>query len=145
MGDIKNKKAQVILPALLFAAMAAAGLWYIAVIEPGRSILPGCVLYEFTGLYCTGCGMTRALHFLLHGQFYQAFRMNPLAMAASPFLIVFIGNMLYRTFKGNPLPNMPSWVPWVALVVIVAYTVARNLPWAPFSWLAPTAVQWVWQ
>jgi hypothetical protein len=140
---VPRKKVRLIAYTILTAAVAAVGIWYIATAEPGRSILPGCVFYQLTGLYCTGCGMTRAMQLLLHGHLYAAFRMNPLAVAALPFLLVFIGIMIYRTYRGRSMPNLPSWAPWAALVVIVVYTVARNLPWAPFSWLAPTVLPWI--
>ena len=29
---------------------------------------PGCTFYRVTGWYCPGCGMTRAMHALLHGR-----------------------------------------------------------------------------
>jgi hypothetical protein len=133
------------LVALLLAA-GAAGLWYVKVADPnGRSILPPCLLHEFTGLYCTGCGMTRALHYIMNGQLYQGFRMNPLAVLSLPVLIWVALLILYRLVMDKPLPSMPSWLPWAILAVIVLYTVARNLPWEPFSWLAPTVLSWVRQ
>ena len=50
-------------------AVAAAGAWVLQRVDPNAagSPLPGCVFYQFTGLYCPGCGMTRALHALVHG------------------------------------------------------------------------------
>jgi hypothetical protein len=130
---------------LAAALMAAAGLWYLHHAQPGKTLLLPCMLYEFTGLYCTGCGITRALWHLLHGHPYAALRMNPLAVVSLPVLLWFVLWCLRRVWQGRPLPNMPSWVPWAALILVVAYTVARNLPWEPFSWLAPTSIGWVRQ
>lgn len=36
-----------------------------------------CTLYTVAGLYCPGCGGTRAVNFLLHGQLYQSFVYHP--------------------------------------------------------------------
>ncbi len=102
--------------------------------------MPPCLFYTFTGLYCTGCGMTRALHHIVNFRFYQAFRMNPLAVLSAPFLLWFTGLTIYRAALRRPMPRMPTWVPWVIIAVIIVYTVARNLPWAPFVWLAPTEI-----
>ena len=122
------------------AIAAVLGLWMVARLDMDSPLLPGCILYRATGLYCTGCGMTRALHLLLHGHPYAAFRMNPLAIASLPFLAGYFGVAAARRLMGRPRPGMPSWVPWALLVLVVAYTVARNLPWMPFVWLAPTGL-----
>lgn len=128
---------------LAVALLAAAGLWYLYHAQPGKTLLLPCVFYEVTGLYCTGCGITRALYHLLHGHIYAALRMNPLAVVLLPVLLVYVGWCFIRTWQGRLLPHLPTWVPWAAMVVVIVYTVARNLPWPPFIWLAPTAIPWV--
>ena len=40
-----------------------------------------CPILTLTGWQCPGCGSTRALYSLLHGDFVQAFTMNPLLLA----------------------------------------------------------------
>ena len=37
-----------------------------------------CILYSVTGLYCPGCGGTRAIFALLHGQILTSFICHPL-------------------------------------------------------------------
>lgn len=39
-----------------------------------------CPLVLVTGLPCAGCGMTRAVFFLLTGQFERSFRLHPMAL-----------------------------------------------------------------
>ena len=41
----------------------------------------GCPIRLVTGVSCAGCGMTRALHALAHGEVLRAFSMNPLAIS----------------------------------------------------------------
>ena len=55
-----------------FVAAVAAGAAWMAVffVDPAmQSFLPPCLFHAFTGLYCPGCGATRALHRLVHGDF----------------------------------------------------------------------------
>ena len=128
------------LAGLTTAAIAAvAGFWLLRNFDPGaaHSPFPECMFRAFTGWYCVGCGMTRALHALAHGDVPRAFSMNPLAMtllAISPLLL------------GWKLGWQPAWLrPLVAVVaepkfwllLLPAYWIARNLPWFPFTLLAP--------
>ena len=128
------------LAGLTAAAIAAVvGFWLLRNFDPNaaNSPFPECMFHALTGWYCIGCGMTRALHALVHGDVPRAFSMNPLAMtmlAISPLLL------------GWKLGWQPAWLrPLVAvvakpkfwLVVLPLYWIARNLPWFPFTLLAP--------
>lgn len=126
-------------PTLLLIAAAGAAALVLSRVDPGAadSMLPPCPLLALTGLYCPGCGSTRALHALLHGDLAQAMAMNPLLVIALPVLATMTlnaagwapghGERLWRRI-GNPKP-------W--LVVLLTYWLLRNLPWWPFAWLAP--------
>jgi hypothetical protein len=111
---------------LAFGAVAAA----LFAFDPVRaSVFPVCPFHQFTGLWCPGCGTTRALHQLLHGNLAAAFRFNALSMAMLPvagYLIV----------RGDASTVKPGWI-WLLLVTIVAFGVLRNIPVYPFSLLAP--------
>ncbi len=111
---------------LAFGAVAAA----LFAFDPARaSVFPVCPFHQFTGLWCPGCGTTRALHQLLHGNVAVAFRFNALSMAMLPvagYLIV----------RGDASTLKPAWI-WLLLVAIVAFGVLRNIPVYPFSLLAP--------
>ena len=45
-----------------------------------------CIFFELTNLYCSGCGMTRAIKSLITFDFYQAIRYNVLIIIL-PLLI----------------------------------------------------------
>ena len=102
---------------------------------------PGCVWRRTTGLYCAGCGMTRAAYDLMHFEFAKAFRMNPLMVSLLPFIVVGISLEVLAWVRGpeRPTPRLrPGWKVTVALVtVILVYGVVRNFPWWPFTLLAP--------
>ena len=126
------------LPWLGPAALAAASLLVVAVLTQADpyaadSLLPGCPFHALTGLFCPGCGATRAVHALIHGDPLLAMRMNLLATLAIPLLPL----MLLRSLRG-PDPAT-GWLTdarlW--LVLVVAFSVLRNLPLHPLIWLAP--------
>lgn len=120
-------------------AAAAAGVWVLRRFDPSAagSPLPGCLFYEFTGLYCPGCGMTRALHALVHGDLAQMMAMNPLL----PLLMIAVPLLALQGFGYRlPLPKalvatLISAKFWIGL--LLGFWLLRNLPWWPFAWLAP--------
>jgi hypothetical protein len=67
------------------AMVVALGLAVVGWFEPrGQIFFPRCWLHEHTGLLCPGCGSTRALHALLHGDVASAWKLNPLAVLSVP-------------------------------------------------------------
>ncbi len=99
------------------------------VVNPSEaSYLPSCLFKSATGLNCPGCGSTRALYHLFHGELFSAFAMNPLLIIALPF----IGWMLF-----NPPWTRKSWVPWTIMTLFLSYGILRNIPFQPFHQLAP--------
>ena len=64
---------------LAAAAMAAvAGIATFQLFDPNLAgnPFPACVFLAVTDLYCAGCGITRALHALAHGDLLRAVQMN---------------------------------------------------------------------
>ena len=122
-----NDRAKSIGIAALFAAV---GMAIVFAVDPARAgLFPPCPLHRYTGLWCPGCGTTRALHQLLHGNVAAAFRFNPLAITLLPV----IGYLCVRR-EDNVLK--PVWI-WTLLGVVVAFGVLRNIPVYPFTLLAP--------
>lgn len=100
--------------------------------------MPPCPFHVLTGLHCPGCGSTRALLALLHGEPWRALRQNALSTLALPALLVWAGHAWWRGFRwGAPPPPLPGWVSRAAFVVVMVFFVLRNLPWWPFRLLAP--------
>lgn len=90
---------------------------------------PSCLLHESTGLFCFSCGNTRALHLLLHGDVAGSLRKNLMLIPAVLFLICLIA-------KPAGMNRRAVWIG--VAVIVVSFTVLRNLPWEPFTLLAPS-------
>lgn len=106
-------------------------LYYFAREEWGIEI--PCFFHEFTGFYCPGCGITRMIVSLVHLDFYQAFRYNPLVFV----LMVLYGLYLIVKLKYKNL-KIPNWVIYVILGVTIGFGVLRNIP--GFEFLRPLVV-----
>ena len=117
------------LRAVALVAAVGALVGALVVFDPAvTSGFPKCIFKSITGLHCSGCGAGRAAHRLLNGDFAGAFRMNPLLIAALPFLAALII---------KPLIVRHRAVLWIAFVVVTAYGIIRNIPHHPFNLLAP--------
>ncbi|HBP37721.1 MAG TPA: DUF2752 domain-containing protein [Clostridiales bacterium] len=105
----------------------------------GRSLMP-CLFYQMTGIHCIGCGTTRALHALLHGDLAAAVSYNVFMLIWLPLPIYALLAVWLRALTGRPLlPAIRDWR-WLMIILLVSgvlFFILRNLPWEPFNWLAP--------
>jgi hypothetical protein len=104
-----------------------------------HAFYPVCVFHRVTGLQCPGCGASRAMYSLLHGHLLAALHFNPLFVLALPFLAVSAGRWLLRELAGKPPLPIGVRAFWIKLLVatIIVFTMARNIPVAPFTYLSP--------
>ena len=100
-----------------------------------------CPIRSVFHLYCPGCGSTRMLRSLIHGNIYQAFRFNPLLFIAIPLYIIYLLLNLWAEKKGKISitkklePNI-----WYFLIFLfIIYGILRNIPL--FKFLAPTLIK----
>ena len=91
-----------------------------------------CPFHAVTGWYCPGCGGTRALGALLHGDLAGALRDNLFALTLFPIAIAVV--VLKPARLTDWLDRRRTAVFLVTAVVTVTFTLARNTM-AP--WLAP--------
>ncbi len=97
---------------------------------------PVCQFHSLTGLNCPGCGATRALYALLHGNFPLALKDNALFIFTLAALAVWSAWIVSLKLKKKPATfNLSPKFLWEFLVVALVFAVVRNLPW--FSFLSP--------
>jgi hypothetical protein len=131
-------------PALWIAVggvSALCGLLLVYTVDPAEAgFYPPCWLHRLTGWHCPGCGSTRALHAILHGDLPQALAFNPVFVLLVPAIGV---GLLWRgqeRWRGRPPRTRPllSGGLIVALAAaLVAFGILRNVPGWPFELLAP--------
>jgi hypothetical protein len=101
-----------------------------------RGFYPVCLFHKLTGLNCPGCGMTRALHALLRGQFLRALHDNALFVFTLAALALRGLWFEARRFFHKPAGSFfePEFL-WAFLAVAIVFGVLRNL--AEFYFLSP--------
>jgi len=98
-------------------AVCAAAILYR--FDPAKvHVYPRCVFHTLTGLQCPGCGTTRALHHLLHGDVAGAFHLNAMLFVAVPFGVIATAS---RRVATHPLTG------WATVALTVAWWIARNV------------------
>lgn len=123
---------------LLFLILGVAVVFF--VLDPTKhSIFPKCMFHSLTGAYCPGCGSQRALHSLLHFDIAGVVNYNFLFLPAALLILYHYFHPLLNKYFKWKLPNLfyLKSTPWVIFVVVILFWIFRNLPWYPFSVLAP--------
>ncbi len=115
---------------MFLVGLVTLTLWVLWRFEPsGQFFYPRCAFYEATGWKCPGCGGTRAVHALLHGQWHEAWRQNPLAVLFGPVVAWLtareaVGRTTDRWWR---FPTLPKWW-WIAFgIAIAGFGLGRNL------------------
>lgn len=122
MHGKKQKIALLIGGAIIVIAMALV----VYLSPPGT--LPGCLFHSISSLHCPGCGMTRALRFLLHGELLLSLRCNVLLIPIGAVLAA----LLYK-----PELGLKVYFAYSIAFTVIGFAILRNLPCFPFTLLAP--------
>ena len=118
------------------AIFLALGLAYYLYVRFTGYGIP-CVFQVITHKYCPGCGASRMMVSLIHGDILAAAQYNLLLLVLLPFGLVYgtiksIQYIRYGEFRTSKFDSI-MWIILFALAII--FSVMRNLP--QFSFLAP--------
>ena len=103
----------------MLAIAGAIGIFILYRFDPVTTRgFPQCVFHSLTGLQCPGCGTTRALHALLHGNVAAAWHFN----AALFFFVPFASAArVWPRFATRPATA------WFAVAATIAWWIGRNV------------------
>jgi hypothetical protein len=107
-----------------------AGAVYVAAVDPSEGGFLPCPFRTVTGLWCPGCGLTRATHHLLGGDLTTALRFNVFVV---PVLLGIVIAWLSWTLGAAGRTTgwarrVPTWAYGALATLAVAFAVVRNLP-----------------
>lgn len=121
---------------MLGTVFAGAGAVVFFFNPSSNGFYPVCLFHQLTGLNCPGCGGTRSVYALLHGDFQAALRDNALFVLLTPAAALRGAWLAGKKSLGRQVDQFfPAKSLWVLLAVAVAFTVLRNLP--AFAFLSP--------
>lgn len=128
----ENQQADRLFLRCVCIVIAAILLWmgFVSVFpETAAKIYPGCPIHRWTGVYCPGCGGTRAFEALLHGQFLKSLRFHPLVVPAVLFTVVYLILLLLWKFgKGRtPKPHFRRIYLVIVIALILYHVIAANI------------------
>jgi hypothetical protein len=123
-------------PAIL-AGATLLGCAYTLVVDPNHSsAYPQCPTKLLFGIDCPLCGATRAVHSLVRFDLGGAIDHNLLFVLILPALLyAFVAWTATRMGRPmRPLPMSSKWVIVPFVVVMIAFTIVRNVP-GPLHWM----------
>ena len=92
------------------------------------TIFPPCPILAITGFQCPGCGGTRSVYSLFHGDLATSLAMNPLVLASYAAALLLVGSVVATRLQR---PRVSSWLSGSAIGVVglaaVYVTLIRNL------------------
>ena len=131
--------------ALLAAAGLIALIWYIFKLP-----LPSdCAFHAATGIYCPGCGGTRAVKYLLQGKVFHSLLAHPVPVYVMVILVriwIALGHNLIvgremvvedknRTSSERKIwPVFCHWEMWFILIVVFGFFILRDVALVIFKW-----------
>lgn len=128
---------------IVVPVLVAIGFFYIYNYNPAAQTNPllACPLNAATGLYCPGCGNTRALHSLVHLDLAGMLNYNLLFPFVFSILAWLLAGEYFNLLLGRRIFWLPKRIPVILLIllclVVAAFTILRNVPIYPFTILAP--------
>ena len=134
---MSTKQLTIIIGVLVIALGGAVALFFL---DPSKQIFfPKCAFFVSTGYSCPGCGSSRALYQLTHGNVLEAVRLNPGILCLLGMGVTDFGRYIRSTTQAKPFRTLfaNTWLVIGLVIAMLIYAVVRNLPWAPFTNLAP--------
>lgn len=125
-----NNRNYAYIVSLAAGGILAAGLFFYYTAGHEYIVIPGCVIYRTTGIWCPACGGTRSVLALLRGDLIQSFLYHPIVPYSvflyTAYILEETRERLCRSIKRVPLQFWRGCV-WIGLVILAANTVLRNI------------------
>lgn len=117
--------------------LVVSGIVVVFVIPEFVSVPTGCLFNKATGFYCAGCGISRCVHALLKGKLQIAMHQNLLFITVFPLSILWLTIRFYILKIPENLNKYDKAVIILLIIIVLSFTVLRNIPAQCFQFLRP--------
>lgn len=124
----RQKKTSIYIATGVFL-VATLGIIILKVYNPSEEdfFIP-CVFRTLTGLKCVGCGMTRAVHYLLNGYLQEALWYNFMCI---PFILLLIymdyRYLCYLIKDERIIDKKTKYILFFFLIILCIFGIVRNM------------------
>jgi hypothetical protein len=120
---------------LVVAALGSGAVLFF--FDPAKhGFYPICLFHLLTGWNCPGCGATRAAYQLLHGHLLGALHDNALLVLLFAGLAIGSVRWVVQKMRKQPVTlTVPAKAWWAFFIIVIGFTVLRNVP--AFAFLSP--------
>ncbi|HEY7161065.1 MAG TPA: DUF2752 domain-containing protein, partial [Acidobacteriota bacterium] len=109
---------------LLFATFSSVHFGRVTLF--GYTIPSLCMFHNITGFDCPGCGITRAVVYALHGQWYNSYLMHMWGIPLAALIAFQVPYHVWRAAGGGTFEVSPQTKRWVRHFVVISILI----PWA---------------
>ena len=122
----KSLEEQLYIIGLIALPIAVAlGIVFFVFLSP--KIQTGCIFRAFTGLYCPGCGGTRAVEELFHGHFLKALWYHPFVVYCTGLYAAYmLSHTIAKFYPGIHGIRFHAWYLYAALALLLINCVTKN-------------------
>lgn len=91
-------------------------------------IVPKCVFYSKTGYYCFGCGGTRSVEALLHGDIWKSICYHPFPVYAMAIFMVFMMSYTVSVLSKKRIKHIKlrSFYFYIAIILVILNCLIKN-------------------
>ncbi len=137
--DVRNSVNNRILIALITLVLLCVLVYSVSCDHKNEKLIPPCPMKYYTGYFCPGCGSLRAIQKVVHFDLLGAMSENFFAVMFFPLLIFYIATNIKYVLTGTDMNiiRLPYYVTIGIAVFFILFWILRNVPFYPFSVLAP--------
>ena len=114
----------------LLATLVGISVWVLVRNPLRETVFPPCPLHATTGLWCPGCGATRASYLLFRGDVASALHFNALWVVLAPLALYKAVAYAGEAFGVRWVRRIPLSRPVIVALIasLIGFGVVRNLP-----------------
>lgn len=125
---MNNKFLRLFLLVVALPFASAVTLYFISLFVIKYIQLPPCIFHLTTGLYCPGCGSTRSVIALVHGDIILSLRQNPIVITALIYAALLyiepVAKALGKSDFRSPVRSYKAL--GIVLAALFVYSIIRN-------------------